>query len=305
MLQYLVTTRYAMGYMAYTTNPHLPRLRMEAVRLVEQGWGIREVARHFHYSHGAVLNWVKKANRMQHHLHAIPTRSSRPHHPRTVPAEIVEKILTYRRKFRRCSLVLKFLMERDGIVVSRSSIERTIRRHHLSRWGRQKRRHVYPPRPAAQKPGILVQIDTIHDGVPSVQLCMYTLLDVCSRWAHALPTLHTTTGESIRFLDKARTASPFPFQTLQSDHGSEFSKRFTTRMLARGMSHRHSRIRTPNDNAHLERFNRTIQEECIERLPRNLRVWRKEVPEYLKWYNEKRPHLGLAMRSPMDVVRSS
>jgi transposase len=137
MLQYLVTTEYAMGYMTYITNPHLPRLRMEAVRLVEQGWGIREVARHLGYSHGAVISWMKKAERMPHNLHAIPTRSSRPRHPRTLPVEMVEKILEYRRMFRPCSRVLKYLLERDGVSVSRSIIERTIQRYHLSRWGEE------------------------------------------------------------------------------------------------------------------------------------------------------------------------
>jgi transposase InsO family protein len=109
---------------------------------------------------------------------------------------------------------------------------------------------------------------------------------------HASPAANIGTAHSIQFLKAAETIAPLPFQTIQSDHGSEFSRGFTTRVLARDMIHRHSRIRTPNDKAHLERFNRTIQEECLERLPRNLRIWRKEVPEYLRWYNEKRPHLG-------------
>ncbi len=32
--------------MAYTTNPHLPRVRIEAVGLVHKGWRKRKVARH-------------------------------------------------------------------------------------------------------------------------------------------------------------------------------------------------------------------------------------------------------------------
>ncbi|MGH7926701.1 MAG: integrase core domain-containing protein, partial [Candidatus Binatia bacterium] len=62
----------------------------------------------------------------------------------------------------------------------------------------------------------------------------------------------------------ATEQSPFPFVLLQSDHGSEFSQKFT---LEVGVTHRHTRVRTPNDNAHLERFNRTIQEECFSRVP--------------------------------------
>jgi len=36
-------------YMAYTSNPKLPKLRMEAVRLVRSGQSIRQVARHYGY----------------------------------------------------------------------------------------------------------------------------------------------------------------------------------------------------------------------------------------------------------------
>jgi len=37
-------------YMAYTTNPNLPRVRMDAVRLVRSGWSTRKVARHLGFN---------------------------------------------------------------------------------------------------------------------------------------------------------------------------------------------------------------------------------------------------------------
>ncbi len=113
-----------------------------------------------------------------------------------------------------------------------------------------------------------------------------------------------TTWKSLQFVEAARRIAPFPFDTLQSDHGPEFSKWFTKRILERGMSHRHSRIRTPNDNAHLERFNRTIQEECLCRIPRDLAVWRKKIPEYLRYYNAARPHMGLGMKTPIEILKT-
>ncbi|MBI4991655.1 MAG: transposase family protein [Candidatus Harrisonbacteria bacterium] len=156
----------------------------------------------------------------------------------------------------------------------------------------------------AEKPGILVQIDTIHDGQVGEQLYIYTLLDVCSRWAYALPSLWINTHRSLQFVERAKELAPFPFQTFQSDHGSEFSKWFTKRIGERNMAHRHSRVRQPNDNAHLERFNRIIQEECISRIPGSLSVWKKEILEYLRYYNEERPHMGLAMKTPIDIIKT-
>jgi transposase InsO family protein len=151
---------------------------------------------------------------------------------------------------------------------------------------------------------MLVETDTVYIGVSGHQLYVYTLFDVFSRWAYAVPALRITAGNSLRFVDAARSVAPFSFHAIQSDHGPEFSPWFTRQIARRSMSHRHSRVRTLNDNAHLERFNRTIQEECIAWLPCKIIVWRREIPEYLRWYNEERPHMGLGMKTPTEVLRS-
>lgn len=261
-------------YMAYSRNPHLPRVRMEAVRLVRSGWSTVKVARHLGFSQSAVVKWVARApddRRMQ----TIPTRSSRPHHhPLELSPEIVRAIIAYRMRYRRGAEVLQELMRRDGMLVSLSSVKRTLRRNELTYPSKWKRRHQYPLRPTSEAPEMLVEIDTVHDGAPEERLYVYTtLLDVYSRWAYAIPALHINTHQSLRFVDASCAMAPFEFATLQSDHGSEFSKWFTKRIMERGMAHRHSRIRQLNDNAHLERFNRTIQEECLARVPRTLRSW--------------------------------
>jgi len=305
MVQYLVNTLglcKAM-YMPYTNNPNLPHIRMDAVRLVRAGWSLRRVGRHYGYSPSAIMNWMRRAP--QDPRSVIPTRSSRPHHhPAELSCDLVEKIIALRHEYRRDAFFLHHLLRKEGWEVSLSSVKRTLKRNELIYPSRWKKWHQYPPRPTAEKPGILVEIDTVHVGAPQERVSLYTLLDVCSRWAHAHPCLKINTHRSLRFVDKARDMAPFDFQTLQSDHGAEFSRWFTKRILERGLFHRHSRIRAPNDNAHLERFNRTIQDECISRLPRNIIVWRKEVPEYLKYYNTERAHMGLNMKTPSEVLRS-
>ena len=293
-----------MGDMPYTTNPHLPRLRMEAAQLVlRQGWSTREVARHIGFNQSTVVRWVRSARCTTRQT--LPTTSSRPHrHPSALPDDTVCAIVAYRQQYHRCAEVLVHLLARDGIVVSLSSVKRTLKRHGLVYPSPWKKWHQYPPRPIAEKPGSLVEIDTIHDGVPDQRLSVYTLLDVCSRWAYAWPVLGINTHRSLRFVTTARGVAPFPFHTLQSDHGSEFSKWFTTMVAAHGMAHRHSRVRQPNDNAHLERFNRTLQDECLRRCARSLRAWQRAIPEYLRYYNAERPHLGLGLQTPLEVMRS-
>jgi len=197
--------------------------------------------------------------------------------------------------------VIHHLLQRDGVQVSLSSVKRTLKRHGMTRYSKFKRWHVYPPRPVPENPGILVQMDTVHRVRGG--LYVYTLMDVMSRWAHAEAVERIGAGVSVSFVREGKTKLPFQIQTLQSDHGSEFSKWFTKQMIADGISHRHSHVRRPTDNGHLERFNRTLQEECLDRIPDTLSACQKEIPRYLERYNTERPHMGLDMKSPLDVVR--
>jgi transposase InsO family protein len=277
---------------------------MQTAKLVlEQGWSTRQAARHTGFNQSTIVRWLNRAKHTNRNI--IPTGSSRPlHHPNELSLELVARIIEYREKHRRCAEVIHFLLIKDGYQVSLSSVKRTLRRFGLVNHSKWKKWHQYPERPLADKPGILVQIDTIWEGIAKERLYVYTLIDVCSRWAHALPTERINTYRSLNFVKQAQEISPFPFNTLQSDHGSEFSKYFTKRINEYGLTHRHSRVRTPSDNGHLERFNRTLQEECLNRIPRNLNRWKKEIPQYLKWYNTKRPHLALAMKTPLEVMQS-
>ncbi len=301
MVQYLGIP-HAMR-MAYSNNPNLPKVRMDAVRLVRSGWSMTDVALHLGYTQGAVSKWMQRASE-DLRAKIIPTASSRPsHHPYELPEHIIATIIEYRKRYRRGAEVLHELLRRDGIVTSLSSVKRTLKRNELTYPSKWKKWHAYPPRPAPETPGMLVEVDTIHDGAPERRLYIYTLIDVCSRWAYAVPVLHIGATPSIRFVKDAVAVSPFPFRTIQSDHGSEFSAWFTAGIGRTGLDHRHSRVRTPNDNAHLERFNRTIQDECLNRVARSMTSWRKEIPEYLDWYNGRRPHLALEMKSPNDILK--
>jgi len=291
-------------YMAYTTNPNLPKVRRDAVNLVKyRGWSMRKVARHIGVEPSTISRWSKRSQGTG--WVPIPTQSSRPHHhPDEIEEAIIAKVIEYRLKYKRCAKVIHYLLQRDGISISLSSVERIFRRKKLVEHPYTRTPHKYPPRPLPERPGILIEVDTIVDGPHTDRLYVYTLIDVCSRIAFAAPAFHANTFNSIKFLEKAVREIPFEIKTIQSDHGAEFSRRFTERLLRRGFSHRHSRIRTPTDNGHLERFNRTIQEECLNRVPRDLKLYKREIGEYLHYYNHERPHMALDMKTPMEVLRS-
>lgn len=290
--------------MAYTNNPNLPRVRRQAVELVRQGWSIRKAARYMGFHHTAVMKWIRKAEPLRSGS-AIPTESSRPHHhPNELPGDIVDKIIKIRLRHNRCAEVVYQELLNQGVSVSLSSVKRTLERQGLIRkrspW---KRWHFEQERPLALNPGDLVQIDTIHL-IPGL-LYVYTLVDVFSRWAQARVSERINTHKSLRFVYDSEKIFPFNFSMLQSDHGSEFSNWFTENIKAKlGSNHRHSRVRRPSDNGHLERFNRTLQDECLKDIPKTLKAYKKAIPEYIYYYNTERLHLGLNLKTPMQVVTS-
>lgn len=291
--------------MPYTLNPHIPRLRMQAAKLVlEKGWSTRRVARYTGFNQSSIVRWVNLL-KATHFGHAIPTRSSRPHHhPHQLSQEVLNAILRYRQQYRRCAEVIHYYLLRDGYTVSLSSVKRVLKRSGLTRYSKWKKWHQYTNRPIAEAPGILVEIDTIVDGPFTNRLYIYTLLDVCSRWSFAFPVEKISALNSLTFVQEAQNNIPFSMRTIQSDHGAEFSKHFTKNIESGGIRHRYTRIRTPTDNGHLERFNRTIQEECLSRIPKTLQAYQKAIPEYLHYYNTERPHMALHMQTPLQVMQS-
>lgn len=291
-------------YMAYTTNPKMPRVRMDAVRLVRSGWSQAKVARHMGYLQGTISKWVKRAP-ADRRMRTIPTESSKPnHHPKELPQSLVDAIVAERRRHGRCGEVVYEELKAKGIAVSLSSVQRTLGRKGLlkerSPW---KRWHNTFPRPHAEMPGDLVQIDTIHIQPRGRQkFYLYTLIDLFSRFAYAKVVWRINTHESARFVREAEYAARFSFHVVQSDHGSEFSTWFTEHIGVRGMAHRHSRVRQSNDNAHVERFNRTLQEECLDRVPQDLWSYRNAIKRYLTYYNGERMHMGIDFLTPLKKI---
>ena len=55
----------------------------------------------------------------------------------------------------------------------------------------------------------------------------------------------------------------FNFLWVLTDNGSEFKKHFSETLRQLHLTHYHTYPKTPKMNAHVERFNRTIQEEFI------------------------------------------
>lgn len=287
--------------MAYDTNPRLPRVRAKAVKMVRQGKSVTEAARYYGYSKSAVSKWCRKVPVGGAWL--IPTRSSAPKvHPWRIDDKVRRRIRELRLELRgRCAQVIQAHLAEEGIKVSVRTIQRVLDRQGLlKKYSKWKKLHLSGQRPVPVNPGDLVEMDTIHLPAPRRRIYVYTLLDVNSRYAYARAEKKATTGVSVKIYEQAKQKLPFQISCMQSDHGPEFGQFFTDKINTR---HRHSRVRKPNDNAHLERFNRTIQEELLNELPKDVKIINKALPQYLNYYNNKRKHLGLGLKTPSEMLK--
>jgi len=286
--------------MAYTTNPNAPRVRRDAAAFAKKH-GVRTAARRYGVSPGTVTKWMQKAKR--HGEHPIATGSSRPKsHPSQLSDALVWKIFHTRLKVKRSSEVIHRILKDEGVSVSLSSVKRTLDRSGLlKKRSPYKRYHPSVERPLALYPGALVQIDTIHTMLDKKKrMYTFTLIDVYSRWTYAKTYARMNAATTVHFVAEAQAAAPFHFEMLQSDHGPEFGAWFVERIQKK---HRYSRIGKPNDNAHIERFNRTLQEECLDKEDRTPEDFNTALSTYIPWYNAERHHFGLALSTPLKYLK--
>lgn len=321
--------------MAYSTNPNLPKARAIAMKLlIADNLPLLVVANRCGVHRSTIWRWKRKWDEINKYVQfinpnrptrpvslnnkllacvwKIPTNTSKPHHhPWSVPDEIVTQVLAVREKLKRCAeVVWHYLTITLGVTVSLSSVRRILRRNHCLDGVRKKRvRPDNPRRPHATKLGELIQIDTIHHVDPDSgkRLYFYTVIDLYTRMTYVKMSTSLRQGLAVQTILEAQSIFGFKLLMVQSDNGAEFSRYFEQQLKAHGIQTRHSRLHRPNDNAHIERFNRTLQEECIGH------YWRRSVPllrlekqihNYLDYYNHKRVHLGLQLRTPASMLQS-
>lgn len=318
--------------MAYSTNPYIPKARATALRLLLlEKLPLYAVASRSGVHRSTIWRWKRKWNKLNEHRQltndnrpgrlvgyerfrtctwSIPTDSARPHgHPRAITTAVIRQVLAVRRELGRCAeVVWHHLVTVLGVRLSLSSVRRILKRAGVA-VGRKKRvRPDNPRRPHATKPGELVETDTIHhvDPASGRKLYYYTVIDLFTRMTHVILAPKLSPGLAAQAVLEAQHSWGFPIAMVQTDNGPEYQRYFEQVLKSRRITVRHTRLHRPNDNAHIERFNRTIQTECIGYF------WRRSVPlhrqrdtltAYLDYYNTKRVHLGIQLQVPSAMLQ--
>lgn len=300
--------------MSYCNTKDREKSRMNAVKeVISNRRSVSQVARRYGCCRSTIYRWLRRYNQLlaEHEINSntrrLPTISSRPKtSPSSLPEWLVEAVVEIRRELNRCAEVVWYEAKRRGIEVSLSSVRRIIKRKNLQREvSKWKRYRKFSKRPRADHPGALVEVDTVHFYHPITKKKVYatSVIDVYSRMAYVYLHQDMQQYHSVNAVFMARDYLDFNFETVQSDNGPEFGKKFQDEIMRRGMKYRHTRVRRPNDNAHVERFNRTLREECLGNyipMREGLDKTKARLHSWLDFYNLDRVHLGLEYATPFE-----
>lgn len=303
--------------MSYCKTKEREKARFNAVQeVLQEHRKPAEVARRFGVARSTIKRWIERflslreAQEINARTRYIPTKSSRPKSsPQRISEDLAFTIIETRLAINRCAEVVHQELLNQGIQTSLSTVRRIIKQSGLvkekSKWARHRQ---FSKRPEVKAPGDLVEVDTVHFYHPILKKRFYatTLIDVYTRMAYVLVHEKMSQTESLRAVLEAQKKFGFRFKVVQTDNGSEFGKWFRDQIIAHSITYRHTRVRKPNDNAHIERFNRTMREECLGNyLPakESLCSSQARVDAWLDYYNYDRLHLGLQLMTPIQMLR--
>lgn len=277
-------------------------------------------ARHFGLHRNCVGKWLKTFN-----PHNPKTLEPKPRVPirtyrKTHPIEYTQKTVTLKKAFPYYGKekIARILKRDHGIQVSASWEGTVIKAHKLQylwrtaesscRFKKTIRKRKARKRPPAlsvpEKSGQWIQIDTVVLYWQGKRMYVITAVDLTSRFAIAYAYNTPSSRNAKDFLQKVRLffAGSIAVKMVQTDNGSEFLKYFDTACTEAKIDHTFSRPKSPKMNAFVERFNETIQIECLKKTDACLPMFmlNEKIRVWLEEYNAYRPHASLDYRTPMD-----
>lgn len=275
----------------------------------------------FNTSRATLFRWQKKLLQGRGKLESINPISTAPKKRRTrvVPFGVEEYIIRERTEHPRLSKEKLAVMMRTDLHIhlSYSTVGRIMnqmkkrnvlplykpkKRLSLNRKKKLRRNGFLP-----EKSGDLLEIDTVVTHIHGIKFYTLTAIDIHGRFAYAHTYRTASSKTAMEFLKYLIHIAPFQISHIQTDNGSEFAKYFSSYLEDQNIIHFHTYPRSPKMNAHIERFNRTIQEEFMDYksglLSVSIDTFNQKLTEWVVWYNEKRPHISLGYLSPLSYIR--
>ena len=198
----------------------------------------------------------------------------------------------------------------DELGVGHGTVQRALESSGRNRLPRPARRPVQ--RYEKTRPGELLHLDLKYlpqlGNRPEFE---YAAIDDFSREAAAQIAGERSTVAATRFLELVLAQLPYRVDAVMTDNDMMFTMRYayySTRLTrfeqalkSAGIEHRLIRPRSPESNGKVERFIKTIDDECYRIVePRTSRARVGALQLFLEYYNHARPHQSLGGESPVS-----
>lgn len=280
-------------------------------------YGIRSTMDAFKLPRTTIYTWKKKYENSGKKSSSLIPRTTRPHNTRTQTLDplLVEFIKSMRQEYGKVGrakikiFLDEYARQMDKKTYGTTKIGIIIKRKGLT-YTKTKKKRKRPltcrvkRSPKEQIPGY-IEMDTVHLWVLSRKYYFMTAIDVVTRFAWVSlvksPSSKWARQAFLAFTKKYK----HQIRVVQTDNGSEFLGEFHGHLEDNNITHQFSYPRTPQINGYVERFNRTLKEEFLYRYELDIteEKFNHKLTNYLIWYNTKRPHQSLNMKSPLQYMQ--
>ena len=162
-------------------------------------------------------------------------------------------------------------------------------------------------RAPATRPNDVWAMDFVHDQLATGQkIRVLTIVDTFSRFSPVIdPKFSYRAEDVVATLERVCNKIGYP-KTIRVDQGTEFvSRDLDLWAYAKGVTLDFSRPGKPTDNAFIEAFNGRFRSECLNaHWFMTLADAREKMEDWLRYYNEERPHGAIGHKPPITLQNS-
>ena len=251
------------------------QFRQSLLKYAEK-YGVTKAAIKYNVNRQYIYRWKRRYNG---DIQSLANKSHRPHHhPNQHTEAELQKIKNFRRRNPNTGLVVLWVkLRRSGYTRSITGLYRVLRRQGQMAVKLPNPKYIPKPYEKMRFPGERVQIDVkfvpeacIVGDAAGEKFYQYTAIDEFSRWRYLEAFQEHSTYSSAQFLEHLIKAAPFKILCVQTDNGTEFTKRllpgdngpslFETRLEQADIRHKLIRPYTPRHNGKVERSHRKDNE---------------------------------------------
>lgn len=287
-----------------------PRLIIKSLK--HNGLDIVGTASELGIHRSTVYRWIKRANTgYSISERRLRRKSTRPKQIESVLDDYTKVEIEKVRRRRNCTaekIVYKLKLDCSPRTVHRFLVRRKLVRkygyHRRPRFQNTSHMHLGNTKTIGYLQMDVKYITPELSGLPYT--CFeYAVIDIFSRYKEAVILNHLDQDGAMAAILEILPKLPFKPAFIQTDNGLEFQGRF--HQMCENMKLKHHLIHknTPNENALIERSFRTDEEEFffwLEEAPEHYDQLRDWFATWLHEYNYERPHLGINLKTPYEVV---